>query len=129
MGGRAAPEDALTEVLIHSLRRGLADILNIMSERGELREDVQVDTLSASLIGSFWSGYLLLSKELLDVERLEAHLQSGFIALLLPAASTATPPPSCTTQPWRTCTSATSWSRLSGSQRPSGVSNIPLGGP
>ena len=87
---RAAPDDALVDVLIHALRSGLAGILKVMRERGELHDKTQIDPLSAALIGSFWSGYLLFSKALLDVDQLEAHLQSGFIALLLPASAPAT---------------------------------------
>ena len=82
----ASSNDPLVEVLMLDLRLRLVDILSLMVDNGELLPDTDLKAIGTALISAFWSSYLLMSKDLLDVDELERQLTRGYLSVLIPVA-------------------------------------------
>jgi len=83
---RASANDPLVEVLLLDLRLRLVGILFVMVDNGELLPDTDLKAIATALVSAFWSGYLLLSKDLLNVDELERQLTRGYLSILIPVA-------------------------------------------
>ena len=81
---RATPGDPMVEYLIHNVKHGLLQGLEVMATRSELHKNAGLDAVANSMTGAFWGAHLMLSKHELDLADLENALNRSFISLLLP---------------------------------------------
>lgn len=86
---RAVQGDALTELLLHSVRQDFLHSLTKMAERGELREEVDVEQMSTMLLGNYWSTFLLINKGLEEISRMRFSLIIDMLSALIAASQGA----------------------------------------
>jgi len=86
---RAVQGDALTELLLHSVRQDFLHSLTKMAERGELREEVDVEQMSTMLLGNYWSTFLLINKGLEEISRMRFSLVIDMLSALIAASQGA----------------------------------------
>ena len=80
---RAVQGDALTELLLHSVRQDFLHALTKMAEQGELREEVDVEHLSTILLGNYWSTFMLINKGLEGISRMKFSLVINMLSVLI----------------------------------------------
>lgn len=81
---RAGPGDALIETLLGSTQRDMHVSLDHMQADGELDGRVNTEQLATSLLGLYWSSFLLWNKGMVHLNELEHTLQLNFLGMLLP---------------------------------------------
>jgi AcrR family transcriptional regulator len=81
---RAGKGDALIDVLLRGSRNPVAESLSAMAQRNELLSETDIEAVSDVLIGAFWSGYLLWSKGVVGLDRLEPLLKRSYLSVLIP---------------------------------------------
>lgn len=81
---RANSGDALIEMLLGNSRRDILLSLRAMREAGELDPRVNTDALATSLVGVYWSTFMLWNKGLVKLQAMEHTLQLNFLAILIP---------------------------------------------
>jgi AcrR family transcriptional regulator len=86
---RAGPGDQIVEVLINRSVRAVVSSLRAMRELDQLQNDTNIDELAIAIVGSFWSNYMLWSKDIVSIDRLEQQIRRGYLANLLPASKGA----------------------------------------
>jgi len=80
---RAVQGDALTELLLNSVRQGFLQALTKMAEQGELQEEVDVEHLSTMLLGNYWSTFMLINKGLEGISRMKFSLVINMLSVLI----------------------------------------------
>jgi AcrR family transcriptional regulator len=80
---RAVQGDALTELLLYSVRQGFLHALTKMAEQGELQEEVDVEHLSTMLLGNYWSTFMLINKGLEGISRMKFSLVINMLSVLI----------------------------------------------
>lgn len=80
---RAVQGDALTDLLLHSVRQDFLHSLTKMAERGELKEEVDIEHLSTILLGNYWSTYILINKGLEEISRMRFSLIINMLSVLI----------------------------------------------
>jgi AcrR family transcriptional regulator len=83
---RAQPNDPIIDILYLSTEQAVLTSLQAMQDQGDLRADANMQTLARSLVASFWAGYGLWSKGLLELSSLEDELTRGYLSALLPVS-------------------------------------------
>ncbi len=83
---RAGPGDALIDILLGNTRDDMHVSLNQMKSAGELDPRVDTASLATSLLGVYWSSFLLWNKGLVHLHEFEHTLQANFLGLLIPAS-------------------------------------------
>ena len=86
---RAVQGDALTELLLHSVRQDFLHSLTKMAERGELKEEVDIEHLSTMLLGNYWSTFLLINKGLEEISRMRFSLVINMLSVLIASSQGA----------------------------------------
>jgi AcrR family transcriptional regulator len=83
---RAVQGDALTEVLLQSVQQDFLHSLTKMAERGELKEEVDIEHLSTTLLGNYWSTFLLINKGMEGIARMRFSLEVNMLSVLIAAS-------------------------------------------
>lgn len=86
---RAVQGDALTELLLHSVQQDFLHSLTKMAERGELKEEVDIEHLSTMLLGNYWSTFLLINKGLEEISRMRFSLVINMLSVLIASSQGA----------------------------------------
>ena len=81
---RAAPGDALVDVLVAELRDNISHSLEQMRAAGELKPGINLMDLATRLAGAYWATFLLWSKGLIGLEALEPTMRQGYLSALIP---------------------------------------------
>ncbi len=82
---RAKPGDALVELLLTRIGKGMLTSLEVMKTKKQLKPQINIDELAVSMAGVFWSTFLLWTKGLVRLSDMEKHLSRNFLSLLIPA--------------------------------------------
>lgn len=80
---RSVPGDALTELLLETVRQDFHFSLESMAQRGELAPNVNIEHLAIILLGNYWSSFLLMSKGVEKLPRLRLSLEINMLSVLL----------------------------------------------
>lgn len=83
---RANPGDSLVENLLQRNARAVRASLLAMAEQSQLRDDQDLDDLAITMVGTFWSTYMLWNKGVIELDDLEAKLRRCYLSCLLPAS-------------------------------------------
>ena len=86
---RAGQGDALTELLLHSVRQDFLHSLTKMAERGELRKEVDIDHLATILLGNYWSTFMMINKGLEVISRMRISLLVNMLSVLIASSQGA----------------------------------------
>ena len=86
---RAGQGDALTELLLHSVRQDFLHSLTKMVERGELRKEVDIDHLATILLGNYWSTFMMINKGLEVISRMRISLLVNMLSVLIASSQGA----------------------------------------
>lgn len=80
---RSSQGDALTELLLHTVRQDFLLSLEKMMGRGELRPEVDREHLATILLGNYWSTFLLINKGLEAISRMKVSLLVNILSVLI----------------------------------------------
>ncbi len=86
---RAVQGDALTELLLHSVRQDFLHSLSKMMEQGELTEGVDVEHLATILLGNYWSTFMMINKGLEAISRMRVGLLVNVLSVLIASSQGA----------------------------------------
>ena len=86
---RAVQGDALTELLLHSVRQDFLHSLSKMMEQGELTEGVDVEHLATILLGNYWSTFMMINKGLEVISRMRIGLLVNVLSVLIASSQGA----------------------------------------
>ena len=80
---RAVQGDALTELLLHSVRQDFFHSLTKMAEKGELKEGVDIEHLATILLGNYWSTFMMINKGLEVISGMRFSLLVNMLSVLI----------------------------------------------
>ncbi len=80
---RSVPGDALTELLLETVRQDFHFSLQKMEQRGELLPNVDIDHLAIIMLGNYWSTFLLMSKGVEKLARIKRSLEINMLSVLV----------------------------------------------
>ena len=83
---RANPGDPLVKYLVHNMRNGLLQGLQVMARHGELKAKAQLEQVAQNLTSSFWGTHMMLCQNEVKVAELENTLNRLFLSILIPIA-------------------------------------------
>ena len=79
---RANPGDALVEMLLTTLSQVYLESLIAMSERNEIKPGVDINELSASLVGVYWSSFMLWNKGVIRLQEIDHRVEMNILSML-----------------------------------------------
>lgn len=79
---RANPGDALVEMLLTTLSQVYLESLIAMSERNEIKPGVDIKELSASLVGVYWSSFMLWNKGVIRLQEIDHRVEMNILSML-----------------------------------------------
>ena len=78
----ARPGDALVEMLLTALSQVYLESLTTMSERDEMKSGVDIKELSASLVGVYWSSFMLWNKGVIRLQEIDHRVEMNILSML-----------------------------------------------
>lgn len=79
---RASPGDALVEMLLTAISQFYLESLTTMSERNEMKSGVDIKELSASLVGVYWSSFMLWNKGVIRLQEIDHRVEMNILSML-----------------------------------------------
>ena len=80
---RSVPGDALTELLMQTVKQDFFHALTKMAERGELIQEIDLEHFATIMLGNYWSTSLLINKGVLEMSKMKMSLVINMLSLLI----------------------------------------------